>query len=109
MNVRITFLNEELEEEVYMIQPEGFTSTDKLKVCKLQKSIYGLKQASRSWNKHFDSCIRTFCFIRNGEEPCIYKWANGLVGVFLVLYVDDILLIRNDVPAMQGIKVWLSS
>ena len=92
-----------------MIQPEGFTSIDESKVCKLQKSIYGLKQASRSWNKHFDSCIRTFGFVRNGEEPCIYKWANGLVVVFLVLYVDDILLIGNDVPAMQGIKVWLSS
>ena len=50
-----------------------------------------------------------FGFVRNREEPCIYKWANGLVVVFLVLYVDDILLIGNDIPVMQGIKVWLSS
>ena len=50
-----------------------------------------------------------FGFVMNGEEPCIYKWANGLVVVFLVLYVDDILLIKNDIPAIQGIKVWLSS
>ena len=46
MDVKIIFLNEELEEEVYMIQPEGFTSIDELKVCKLQRSIYELKQAS---------------------------------------------------------------
>ena len=48
-------------------------------------------------------------FIKNGEESCIYKWANGPVVVFLVLYVDDILLIGNDVPALQDIKILLSS
>ena len=109
MDVKTAFLNGELTEEVYMIQPEGFTSTDESKVCKLQRSIYGLKQASRSWNMHFDKVIKTYGFIKNGEEPCIYKWANGLVVVFLVLYVDDILLIGNDIPALQGIKVWLLS
>ena len=46
MDVRIAFLNAELDEELYMIQPEGFTSTDESKVCKLKRSIYGLKQAS---------------------------------------------------------------
>ena len=92
-----------------MIQPEGFTSTDESKVCKLQRSIYGLKQASRSWNMRFDKCIKSYGFVRNKEEPCIYKWNNGSVIVFLVLYVDDILLIGNDVAALQGIKVWLSS
>ena len=100
MDVKIAFLNGELDEEVYMIQPEGFTSIDESKVCKLQRSIYGLKQVSQSWNKYFDSCIRTFDFVRNEKEPCIYKWANGPVIVFLILYMDDILLIGNDVPAI---------
>ena len=79
----------------------GIISTDESKVCKLQSSIYGLKQAFRSWNIHFDKVIRTYGFIRNGEESCIYKWANGLIIIFFVLYVDDILLIENDVPALQ--------
>ena len=57
---------------------------------------------------HFDKVIKTYGFVKNGEEPCIYKWANDPVVVFLVLYVDDILLIGND-PALQGIKIWLSS
>ena len=92
-----------------MTQPKGFTSIDESKVCKLQRSFYGLKQATWSWNMHFDSCIKMYGFVRNGDEPCIYKWANGSVVVFLVLYMDDILLIGNDIPAMQGIKVWLSS
>ena len=105
MNVKTAFLNGELDEEVYMIQPEGFTSTDESKVCRLQRSIYGLKQASWSWNICFDKMIKMYGFVKNGEEPCIYKWANGPVIVFLVLYVDDILLIGNDDPVLQGIKI----
>ena len=67
MDVKTAFLNGELNEEVYMIQPEGFTSTDESKVWKLQRSIYGLKQASRSWNIHFNKVIRTYGFVRNGD------------------------------------------
>ena len=88
-----------------MIQPEDFTSTDESKMCKLQRSIYGLKQASRSWNMHFDRVIKMYGFIMNGEEPCIYKWVNNSVVVFLVLYVDDIFLIENDIPVLHEIKV----
>ena len=88
-----------------MMQPKGFTSINESKVCKLQKSIYGLKQASRSWNICFDKCIKIYGFVKNREEPCIYKWANGSVVIFLVLYVDDIHLIRNDILALQGVKV----
>ena len=51
MDVRTTFLNSELDEELYMIQPDGFTSTDESKMCNSKRSNYGLKQASRSWNK----------------------------------------------------------
>ena len=100
MDMKITFLNGELTEEVYMIQSKGFTSIDESKVCRLQRSIYGLKQASRSWNMHFNKVIKTYGFVKNGEEPCIYKW---VAVVFLILYVDDILLIENDISALQGI------
>ena len=105
IDVWTTFLHEELDEEVYMIQLEEFTYTDKSKVYKLLRFIYGLKQASQSWNLWFDRCIKSYSFIRNSEESCIYKWVNGSVIVFLILYVNDILLIRNDVLALQGIKV----
>ena len=100
MDVRMAFLNGELKEEVYMIQPEGFTSTDESKVYRLHKSIYGLKQASWSWSKRFYKCIKMYGFVKNGEEPYVYKWANGSVVVFLVLYVDDILFIGNDIHAL---------
>lgn len=108
MDVKTAFLNGNLLEDVYMIQPEGFTSVDKTKVCKLQRSIYGLKQASRSWNIRFDESIKKFDFSQNPDEPCVYKKVSGSAVVFLVLYVDDILLIGNDISVLQSVKIWLS-
>ena len=79
MDVKTAFLNGSLEEEVYMSQPEGFVSKDKPnQVCKLKKSIYGLKQASRSWNIRFDMTVKEFGFIKMWmNHVCIRK----LVGV----------------------------
>ncbi|KAK8667612.1 hypothetical protein V6N13_007760 [Hibiscus sabdariffa] len=93
-----------------MTQPEGFVTPENAgKVCKLQRSIYGLKQASRSWNLCFNDAIKEFGFIRNEDEPCVYKKFSGSIVSFLFLYVDDILIIGNDIPTLQSIKTWLSS
>ena len=78
-------------------------------VYKLKRSIYGLKQASRSWNIRFDQVIKSFCFEQSLDEPCVYKRHRDKVIIFLVLSVDDILLIGNDVGVMLFVKVWLSS
>jgi hypothetical protein len=104
------FLNGNIEEELYMVQPEGFVDPKNAnKVCKLQRSIYGLKQASQSWNLHFDEVIKGFEFVQNTEESCIYKKMSGSSVAFLVLYIDDILLIRNDVKMLNGVKEYLNS
>ena len=108
MDLKTSFLNGNLTEEVYMTQPEGFIFGSDSKVCKLQRSIYGLKQAFRSWNIRFDETIKEFCFSQNLVEPCVYKKTNGIAVVFLVMYVDDILLIGNDVSILKSIKIWLS-
>ena len=64
MDVKTTFLNGSLEETIYMVQPEGFIAKgQEKKVCKLQKSIYGLKQASRSCNLRFDQAVKPFRFL----------------------------------------------
>ena len=76
-------------------------------MCKLQKSIYGLKQVSRSWNIKFDQSVKSFGFIQSPDEPYVYKKSIGNVVVFLVLYVDDILLIENDVEIFSSVKLWL--
>jgi hypothetical protein len=107
MDVKTAFLNGHLSEDVYMTQPKGFVDPENAgKICKLQSSIYGLKEASRSWNIRFD-VVKGFGFIKNEEEPCIYKRASGSALLFLVLYVDDILLIGNDIPMLEAVKTSL--
>ncbi|KAK8597148.1 hypothetical protein V6N12_065624 [Hibiscus sabdariffa] len=98
MDVKTAFLNGKLEDDVYMTQPEGFVTPENAgKVCNLQRSIYGLKQASRSWNLRFNDAIKELGFIRNEDEPCVYKKFSGSIVSFLILYVDDILIIGNDI------------
>ena len=108
MDVKTAFLNGNLLEDVYKTQPEGFVQPKNSgKVCKLQRSIYGLKQASQSWNLRFDESVKGFGFVKNKDEPCVYKKISGSAVVFLVLYVDDILLTWNDIPTLQNVKSWL--
>ena len=74
MDVKTAFLNGNLEEEIYMMQLEGFIAKNQEHmVCKWKRSIYGLKQASRSWNIRFDQVIKSFGFEQNLDEPCVYK------------------------------------
>ncbi|GJY44755.1 retrotransposon protein, putative, ty1-copia subclass [Tanacetum coccineum] len=108
MDVKTAFLNGYLNEEVYMEQPEGFVSQKfPNRVCKLKRSIYGLKQASRQWNKRFDDEIKKFGFSQNQDEPCVYVKASGSYVTFLILYVDDILIMGNNIPMLQDVKIYL--
>ncbi|GJW24267.1 retrotransposon protein, putative, ty1-copia subclass [Tanacetum coccineum] len=108
MDVKTVFLNGYLSKKVYMEQPEGFVNPKYLKsVCKLKHSIYGLKQASRQWNKRFDDEIKKFGFTQNRNEPCVYLKASGSNVTFLILYVDDKLIMGNNIPMLQGVKSYL--
>ncbi|KAL0307463.1 UNVERIFIED_CONTAM: Retrovirus-related Pol polyprotein from transposon RE2 [Sesamum angustifolium] len=110
MDVKTAFLNGFVEEEIYMDQPEGFTVVgEEQNVYHLQRSIYCLKQASRSWNIRFDEVIRGYDFIKNDFDPCVYKKVCGSSVLFLLLYVDDILLIENDIKMLGDTKAWLST
>ncbi|GAU49783.1 hypothetical protein TSUD_369070 [Trifolium subterraneum] len=108
MDVKTAFLNGKILEDVYMTQPEGFgIPEESIKICKLHRSIYGLKQASRSWNLRFDETVKQFGFIKNEDEPCVFKKVSGSIVVFLVLYVDDMLLMGNNIPTLQQVKTRL--
>ena len=109
-DVKMTFLNGDLEESVYMAQPKGFVMEGKERMGRrLKKSIYGLKQASRQWYLKFDQTIKNFGFKENVEDNCIYtKFKNGKF-IFLILYVDDILLASIDVNLLLETKKFLSS
>ena len=91
-----------------MQQLEGFIARGQEHMaCKLQRPIYGLKQASRTWNIRFDQAITLYGFEKSPDEPCVYKRIQGTKVVFLVLYVDDILLIGNDIEVLSSVKGWL--
>nr|GFB05794.1 retrotransposon protein, putative, Ty1-copia subclass [Tanacetum cinerariifolium] len=108
MNVKTAFLNGYLSEEVYMEQPEGFVNLKyPNRVCKLNRSIYGLKKASRQWNKRFDDEIKKFSFTQNRDEPCVYLKASRSNITFLILYVDDILIMGNNILMLQSVKSYL--
>ncbi|CAL8089035.1 unnamed protein product [Prunus armeniaca] len=110
MDVKTAFLNGELEEENYMRQPEGFANEGKEHmVCKLGKAIYGLKQASRRWYFKFHQTISSYGFEKNIADQCIYLKKCGSRFIFLVLYVDDILLTANDHNLLKNTKELLSN
>ena len=71
----------------------------------LHRSIYGVVQASQSWNIRFDKVIKAFGFIQVYGEACFYKKVSGGSIAFLIVYVDDILLIGNDVEFLKSIKI----
>ena len=109
MDVKTALLNGYLKEELYMMQPVGFVDPKCAnKVCKVHQSIYGLVQASRSWNIRFDSVIKAYGFIQTFREACIYKKVSGSSVAFLILYVDVILLIRNHTEFLDCIKGYLN-
>uniref|UniRef100_A0A2N9I4J9 Integrase catalytic domain-containing protein n=1 Tax=Fagus sylvatica TaxID=28930 RepID=A0A2N9I4J9_FAGSY len=109
MDVKTAFLNGNLGEEVYMQQPEGFQMKGKEHmVCKLNKSIYGLKQASRQWYLKFDEIVTSLGFIENKIDQCIYLKISGSKFIFLVLYVDDVLLASSDLNLLHETKQHLS-
>ena len=85
MDVKTAFLNGFSKEELYMMQPEGFVNPKGAnKMCKLQRSIYGLVQASRSWNICFDKLIKAYSFIQTCGEAYIDKKVSGSTTAFLI-------------------------
>ena len=94
MDVKSAFLNGDLEEEIYMNQPEGFIAKrQENKVYKLLKSLYGLKQAPKQWQQKFNKIIAQFEFTIHEHEKCIYSKNFDDDYIILCLYVDNILFL----------------
>lgn len=109
MDVKTAFLHGELNEKIFMKQPEGFI--DKRHpdyVCLLHKSLYGLKQSPRQWNKRFDACMLSLKFTRSAYDPCLYFKVNMQNPVFLLIYVDDMLLVSPCMKTIDHLKNCLS-
>src|SRR5438876_11451373 len=109
MDVKTVFLNGELDEEIYMDQPDGYVvGGQEGKVCKLLKSLYGLKQAPKQWHEKFDRTLKSVGFIVNETDKCVYYRFVGGEGVILCLYVDDILIFGTNLDMIEEVKSFLS-
>ena len=114
MDVVAAFLNGDLSDEIYMKQPEGFvSSTHPNKVCKLKKSLYGLKQSARCWNDKIDAYLKSSDYKQSAADPCIY-YRTQMVGekavvVFIGVYVDDTIFMSNDASVLAAEKAKISS
>ena len=103
MDVVTAFLNGILEEEIYIKQPEGFVASgSETKVLKLRRSIYGLKQSPRCWNKVFSDYLLSIGLTQSEADPCIYVKLEPLV--ILAVYVDDLIVMTRSEDQMIRIK-----
>ena len=100
LNVKTAFLNGDLKKELYMDQPDGFQiKGQEGKVCRLKKSLYGLKQFSSQWYLRFHEAILDIGYEMSPLDHCVYVWRDKEKLALLSLYVDDILLASNcDAP-----------
>ncbi len=109
MDVKTAFLNGQLEEEIYMEQPQGFMHQgDEHLVCKLHKSLYRLKQSPRAWNQKLDAFLKSIEFMKSEADPSVYVALVGDVKFFIVVCVDDLILVCNDQNKLLQIKKKLS-
>ena len=109
MDVKTAFLNDDLNEEIYMEQPEGFVvSGQEKKVCRLVKSLYGLKQAPKQWHEKFDHAMLTNGFKINECDKCVYVKNTDQGYVIVCLYVDDMLIIGSSQNMIKSTKQMLN-
>ena len=108
MNVETAFLNGELREEVYMSLPPGFDKGKNHHVCKLKKSIYGLKQSPRAWFDRFSKVLKSEGYQQSLSDHTMFVLKKESLIIILIVYVDDIILTGNDTEEITRIKMALN-
>ena len=104
MDVKTVFLYRDLEDKVYIEIPTGFEQPNM--VCKLNKAFYSLKQAPRVWFKTLTDFLILFGYAAIPEDPSVYR--NKETGIYIAIYVDDLLLFGADKLAIAALKKQLS-
>lgn len=108
LDVETAFLNGSLSETIYMKQPPGFECDNKELVCRLNKSIYGLKQAAKVWNDKVHRILIGMGFEQSKNDPCLYSKNTNGEWIFVLIYVDDIMVMAKTMSSLRKIKSALS-
>ena len=96
-DVKTAFLNGDIEEELYMSQPDGYIlQGNENLVCKLKKSLYGLKQSARAWNIKMNTVLLQHGFTRSNADQCLYSRFHENKWMYILAFVDDLLIIHED-------------
>ncbi len=112
VDVKTAYLNAPIDCEIYMKQPEGYkvkSHTDRELVCKLETSLYGLKQSGRSWNKLLHEYLTQNKFLQNQADHCVYTREREHEKVIMVICVDDLIIAASDENAMKVTKDMLTA
>ena len=111
MDVDTAFLNAEISEEIYLRQPQGFEQqgpNGEELVCKLNKSIYGLKQAARDWNDTIDKWMKSYGLVASIADPCMYAKRTHRDILVILIWVDDIIVAGSCMNMISDFKTAIS-
>ncbi|GKD95403.1 retrovirus-related pol polyprotein from transposon TNT 1-94, partial [Tanacetum coccineum] len=110
LDVKNAFLHGDLEEEAYMEQPPGFVAQGEyVRVCKLKKALYGLKQSLRAWFGKFSNALIEFSLRRSVYDHSVFYSSSNAGCILLVVYVDDIVITRNDKAGIKKLKSFIGT
>nr|GEX38224.1 hypothetical protein [Tanacetum cinerariifolium] len=109
LDINNAFLRGFVDEKIYMKPPEGYTKATQGQVCKLNKSLYGLKQTSKKWNQELLKFLVTLGFIQSKHDYLLFVKTQGALFTVALVYVDDILLTGNSIQDIKDIKLALDN
>lgn len=108
LDIKNAFLHGDLHEEVYMEQPPGFVAQGESdRVCRLRKSLYGLKQSPRAWFGKFSQAIETWGMIKSEHDHSVFYRKSPSGIILLVVYVDDIVITGSDAAGIASLKLFI--
>jgi len=100
-DIKTAFLNGDIEEDLYMSQPESYvTHGEEHLVCKLQRSLYGFKQSARAWNTKVNKILLANGFVRSKADQCLYSKFEHGKWIYVLMYVDDLIVVHESDDAI---------